>query len=495
MTSKLNRKAMVLGILSWLATVSAVAVAHGEDAKPEAGKPGGLYREQYRPQFHFTPKKGWMNDPNGMLFYQGEYHLFFQCDPDRPFNACGIKYWGHAVSSDMLHWTELDNAIEPDAIGSIWSGSGVVDWNNTTGFQAGVEKPLVCIYTSAGGQSPGSEGKPFVQSITFSNDRGRTWTKYEKNPVLNRISGENRDPKVFWHAPSKQWIMALYLEKNDYALFGSPNLKEWTRLGGLAFPGNAECPDFFELPVDGDAKNTQWVFWGANNTYLLGSFDGKAFRQESGPYQSHWGEHRYAAQTFNDMPAADGRRIQIAWMAVGDFTGMPFNQQMSVPVVLSLRTFPEGVRICTLPVKELDTLHGKRHAWKGLLRPGDNPLAEVGGDLFDIRLAVEPGKASEVGLKIRGVDVQYRVREKTLSCMGKSAPVELVDGRLTIQALVDRTSIELFAADGRVNMAYCFRPAEQDKGLTVYAKDGDASVQSLDVWELKSTWPAQSPNR
>ena len=152
-----------------------------------------LYHESWRPQFHFTPKIGWMNDPNGMLFYKGEYHLFFQCDPDRTNNPCGIKLWGHAVSSDMLHWTQLPTAIEPDSLGSIWSGSGVVDWNNTTGFQTGREKPLVCIYTTAGGQAPGSDGKPFTQSIAYSNDRGRTWTKYAKNPVLQARGG--RQPR------------------------------------------------------------------------------------------------------------------------------------------------------------------------------------------------------------------------------------------------------------------------------------------------------------
>ena len=178
-----------------------------------------LYHEQYRPQFHFTAAKGWLNDPNGLVFYQGEYHLFFQHNPK------GIKWgnmtWGHAVSANLLHWTQRDHAIFPDKLGTIFSGSAVVDWNNTAGFQTGDEKVIVCIYTSAGNTSPESKDQPFTQSIAYSNDRGRTWTKYDNNPVLKNVIGANRDPKVLWHAPSKQWIMALYIDKSDYALFAS----------------------------------------------------------------------------------------------------------------------------------------------------------------------------------------------------------------------------------------------------------------------------------
>jgi fructan beta-fructosidase len=493
-------KTVVFTIVGWLAAFAFCPAIRGEEGKTEnAAKSGGasakqeaIYRELYRPQFHFTAKRGWVNDPNGMLFYKGEYHLFFQCDPDRANNPCGIKLWGHAVGSDMLHWTQLANAIEPDSLGSIWSGSGVVDRNNTSGFQTGREKPLVCIYTSAGGQAPGSDGRPFTQSIAYSNDRGRTWTKYAKNPVLQHVAGGNRDPKVFWHAPSKQWVMALYLDGSDYGLFGSPDLKRWRRLGDVQMPGSGECPDFFALPVDGHARNQKWVFWAASNQYRLGRFDGKAFTPESAPLQSHWGKNRYAAQTFSDIPAADGRRIQIAWMNDGRYPEMPFNQQLSFPVTLTLRTFAEGVRLCTWPVKEIDNLHGKQYRWAGTLKPGQNPLADVQGELFDMRLEIESAGATEVGLNVRGVPILYNVKEQTLSCMGNSAPVQPSDGRLALNVIVDRTSIEIFAAEGRVNMAYCFLPPADNKKLAVSAKGGEATVRSLDVWELKSIW-SQSP--
>ena len=389
--------------------------------KAQPPKPEKLYDERYRPQFHFSPTKNWTNDPNGMVYYAGEYHLFFQHNPAG--RNWGNMTWGHAVSPDMFHWTQLEHAIYPDKLGTIFSGSAVVDEGNTAGFQSGKEKVLVCIYTSAGGTSAESKGQPFTQSIAYSNDRGRTWTKYAGNPVLKHIVGGNRDPKVFWHAPGKQWIMALYLDGNTYALFSSPDLKQWSKLCDVPLPGGSECPDFFELPVDGDAAKTKWVFWSANNSYLLGTFDGKTFHKEFGPLPTHYGKHRYASQTFSNLSQEDGRRIQIAWMNGAQYPNMPFNQQMSLPVSLTLRTFPEGVRLCTLPVKEVEFLRrGEKFAWQGALKPGENPLASISGELFDIQLAIEPGTAKEVRLAVRGTPIRYDVKAKRLSCLGDLGP-------------------------------------------------------------------------
>lgn len=492
----------------------AVAVVYFSDSFDSYATDGAStapYDEPLRPQFHFSPAKNWTNDPNGLVFYKGTYHLFFQHNPT------GIEWgnmtWGHAVSKDLLHWTQLDNAILPDKLGTIFSGSAVVDWNNTAGLQTGDEKTLLAIYTSAGGTSPDSQGQPFTQSLAYSNDGGWTWTKYAKNPVLKHVAGSNRDPKVIWHEPSRQWVMALYLDKNDFALFGSPNLKDWTKLCDVSVPGSTECPDFFPLLVDGDAKNVKWVFWTGNGRYLLGTFDGKTFAKEAGPLETHFGANRYAAQTYSDIPAADGRRIQIAWMAGGKYPGMPFNQQMSTPATLTLKTFPEGVRLCTLPIREIETLRGKHTPWKGTLQPGGTLTSGAVGKLFDIELRVEPGTATAVTLNVRGTPIEYNVKEKTLSCLGKSAKVDLASGVLALRVLVDRSSIEIFAADGRVNMAYCFLPPAENKSvatpgkssgeitvsngpkssvvdagnLTLSAQGGEAKA-SMDVWELKSTW-------
>ncbi len=465
-----------------------------QSAKPRAEEivSDQLYNETYRPQLHFTAQKNWLNDPNGLLYYTGEYHLFFQHNPT------GINWgnmtWGHAVSLDLVHWEQLPNAIEPDKLGTIFSGSAVVDWENTAGFQKGDEKALVTIYTAAGDTSPESKGQKFTQCIAYSTDRGRTWTKYEKNPVLPHILGGNRDPKVVWHAPTRKWIMTLYKDGNTYGFFSSPDLKTWTHLHDIAVPGCGECPDFFEMPVDGDPKKTKWVWTAANGHYLIGTFDGTKFTPETGPHQADWGANFYAVQTYSDIPPQDGRRIQIAWMRDGRYPGMPFNQQMSFPCELKLRTFPEGIRMCRLPVKEIEKLHTKRHQWRDwVLKPGENLLAGLSGELFDIRTEVKLGDTSEFGFRCRGEAIVYAANKKKLSCLGRSAELEPVSNRIKLQILLDRTSIEVFGNDGKVSMTSCFLPRSKDRPLEIFAAGGSVRILSLDIYELRSAWlPALS---
>ena len=472
----------MLGLVS--GNVDCIATSEARAAERAEGEP--FYAEQYRPQFHFTPRINWTNDPNGLVFYKGEYHLFFQHNPT------GINWgnmtWGHAVSPDLLHWQQLDHAIHPDKLGTIYSGSAVVDWDNTAGLQTGDEKTIVCIYTSAG---PGALG--FTQSMAYSNDRGRTWKKYAKNPVLEHIAGENRDPKVLWHAPSKRWIMALYLDGNNYALFSSPDVKTWSKLCDVRVPGSSECPDFFALPVDGDAAKVKWVFWTANNRYRLGDFDGKKFRAETEPLATHFGANRYAAQTYSDIPPADGRRIQIAWMSGGKYPQMPFNQQMSIPAELTLRTFPEGVRLCTLPVREVERLRqDTKVSFAGQLKPGENPLKNLRGELWDLALKVELGTAEAITLNVRGTPLQFDAKTRKLSCLGHAATIDLIDGCLALRVLVDRASIEVFTADGRTNMAFCFLPPKDNQSLALSCNGGSARIKQCDVWSMASTWPKQS---
>ena len=341
-------------------------------------KTGPLYQETYRPQFHFTAKTGWLNDPNGLVYYDGEYHLFFQ---HNPFGlTSGHLTWGHAVSRDLTHWTQIENAITPDEHGPIWSGSAAVDWNNTTGLAQGAETTLVAIYTAAGDTSPESKGQPFTQRLIYSVNRGRTWTKYAGNPVLNQLRGGNRDPKIVWHGPTKRWIMALYLDREDYGLFASPDLKTWTQFQTLTVPGASECPDFFAMPVAGETNVRRWVFTGANGHYIVGEFDGAKFTPEAGPFPADYGTNYYAVQTFSDIPAKDGRRIQIAWMNGGAYPQMPFNQQMSTPCELTLHRTPEGLRLSRWPAREIAALHGRPQTWRNLtLKPGANPLPRAVG--------------------------------------------------------------------------------------------------------------------
>ena len=451
------------------------------DREKEAGMAvDRLYDETYRPQFHFTAKQNWLNDPNGLVYYKGEYHLFYQYSAN--MTGAVPRYWVHAVSPDMVHWTQLGDAILPDELGIIFSGSAVVDWHNTAGFQTGDERVIVGIYTSA--------GDPYTQSIACSNDCGRTFTKYEKNPVLGHIIGGNRDPKVIWHTPTEEWVMALYLEGHDYALFGSTNLKEWTRLCDVAMPGTEECPDFFELPVDGDPQDTRWVFWGGNGNYYLGTFDGTVFKPEVGPIASHCGGNSYAAQTWSDIPDDDGRRLQIAWMIHGQYPDMPFNQQMTFPVELTLRRTPAGPRLCSRPVKEIAGLHKKKHAWADtVVTPGENLLADLSGDLFEIRAEIEPAGATQVGFILRGEDVTYDAAAATISCLGHTAPLPAEGGRIKLHILLDRASIEVFGNDGLISMPTCFLPDPASTSLGIYTVGGDANLVTLEVYELESAWP------
>jgi len=395
--------------------------------------------------------------------------------------------WGHAISTNLLHWKQLAHAIEPDELGTIFSGSAVVDWNNTSGLQTGDENVLVAFYTAAGKFA--KPEKPFTQCIAYSNDRGRTWVKYKNNPVIGHIRADNRDPKVIWYEPTKTWIMALYLNKNDFVLMSSKNLKEWNKLQDIVLPGSGECPDFFPLEVDGDPGNIRWVFWGANGRYLLGSFDGQKFTSETEALSSVVGQY-YAAQTYSDIGDSDGRRIQIAWMRKGKFPDMPFNQQMSIPCEITLRKLPEGIRLCRVPVREVKKLRGRKYSFRPVtLMPAENILSKISGELFKIQCEVEPAGTEEFGFTLRGTPLVYNVKDQTLICRDKKGEVKLLDGKVKLQILIDRTSIEIFANDGRQSMFLCFPLDCENKSLEVFTRGGPANIRGLKVWKLKSIWP------
>jgi sucrose-6-phosphate hydrolase SacC (GH32 family) len=284
--------------------------------------------------------------------------------------------------------------------------------------------------------------------------------------------------------------MTLYKDKNDYAFFSSPDLKTWTHLHDITVPDCGECPDFFPLAVDGDRSKGKWVWTAANGRYLVGTFDGSRFTPEAGPRQVDYGKNYYAVQTYSDIPESDGRRIQIAWMSGGKYPGMPFNQQMSFPCELELRSTRNGARLFRTPVKEIETLHGDVKEWSDLtLKPGDNPLAGLAGDLFDIRAEIEPGDAQAFGFKCRGEPVTVALKERKLTCLGAAADLEPVKGRVQLQVLVDRTSLEVFGNDGRVSLTSCFLPKADNRSLEVFATGGAVKVVSLRVYPLRSAWP------
>ena len=443
-----------------------------------------VYKEKLRPQLHFTSRRGWNNDSNGMVYYDGEYHLFYQHNP-YGWNW-GNMTWGHAVSTDMIHWTELGDAIHPDRLGTIFSGSAVVDVNNTAGFQTSDEKVIVCIYTSAGGRNPMSKGQPFTQSIAYSNDRGRTWTVYEGNPILGHINGGNRDPKVIWHTPTAQWVMALYLDDRDMAFFTSKDLKSWEFQSKIKC--FHECPELFALPVDGDKDNEKWILYGGSGEYLVGHFDGKEFKSESDAIRFHYGNCFYASQTFTNIPKSDGRRIQIAWGRV-KMPDMPFNQMMLFPVTLTLRKTEDGPRMRAEPIREIGRLHGSSQRWRNkILKPQDNLLSDLSGELFHIRAVLRIGDALETGFVIRETPVVYNIEKQELSCQGNKASLKPVDGKIHLELLVDRTSIEIFGNGGRVYMPIGVILADNSKSLDIFTKGGNTEVESLEIRKLNTAW-------
>lgn len=425
-----------------------------------------LYHEALRPQFHFTAPRGWNNDPNGLVAYKGEYHLFYQ---HNPFGwSWGNMHWGHAVSRDLVHWKALDEALYPDELGTMFSGSAVVDENNTAGLQKGSEKTLVAFYTAAGGDDPLSKGKKFSQCMAYSNDRGRTWTKYENNPVLPHIVGGNRDPKVLWYAPENKWLMALYLDQSDFAIFESKNLKSWNQLSKVTIPGTSECPEFFEIPVEG-TKETRWIFYGGNGRYLIGKFDGKDFTTESGPYELNHGNCFYASQTYN-LPPSDKRRILVPWGQI-NIPGMPFNQMIGLPVELKLRQSSEGLRLSALPVDELKKLRGRS------IDPSRGGASEL-----EIEATFAGDEPFE--LNLHGALVRYSPENREISCLGKKTHVSR-SGQVQLRALVDRVSIDLFINEGEVYMPMGFIPKAGAGTVSV----SEAGRKSLQMWELKSAVP------
>ncbi len=447
-----------------------------------------LYKETYRPQYHFSAKEGWINDPNGLVFYKGEYHLFFQHNPFGTDH--GNMTWGHAISKDLVHWEQLENKLLPDEMGTMFSGSAVVDWNNTTGFQTGDEKVLVAIYTAAGGTSPESEGQPFTQCLAYSNDRGRSWTKYQGNPVLENLAKGNRDPKVFWHKATQRWIMTLFMKEDcHFAFFSSPDLKTWRHLQDMETEGTRECPDFFEIAIDGDTANKKWVWTGANGCYFIGSFDGYSFTPESELLTADWGNNFYAVQTYSDIPEEDGRRIQIAWMwrKEGQYPDMPFNHQMNFPNELLLKTSSRGIRLVRQPIKEIEGLYNKTHSFNNLsLEPSQNPLANIDTDLIDMSFELELGTASGFTLNIRGTEISYNAKTKELSCLDKIAVLGRANNYVQLRLLLDRTSIELFVNEGETCMSFCFLHEGSELSMTV--PDGKAQLRVLVVHELNSAW-------
>jgi fructan beta-fructosidase len=460
-----------------------------------------LYEEKLRPQFHFSAQRGWVNDPNGLVYYDGEFHLFYQANPfgwDHSRNDYN-KTWGHAVSRDLVHWVELPAAINPDHLGSIYSGSAVVDHHNTTGFKKGNEAPIIAVYTSAGTRNRWSLGKPFTQSIAYSNDRGRTFKSYENNPVQGNIGYINRDPKAFWYEPLEKWVIVLYLDHGAFVFFTSEDLTSWEKqstlniedFGVKEIAAFEDCPELFQLPVEGDPNLTKWVLYAGSGDYILGDFNGKSFIPETGLIKYNYGDCFYASQTFNDVPESDGRRIQIAWGTV-DFPGMPFNQMMTFPVSLTLRTTFRGIRMYANPVKEIEQLYSKVIERNNIqTSPGDNLLEDYPGGSYDVEIIMPSRIKAKIQFEANGKEIIFDIYEQKII----SDDIEIViphkgNSEWNVRLLVDVKSIELFFNDGEIYVPLRIEGNVDTQSISV-TTDEVIIIHSLKVRTLNSIWSDQ----
>ena len=502
---------------------------------------------QYRPKWHYSAERNWLNDPNGLVYSNGVYHLFYQHNPHG--DEWGNMSWGHATSTDLRHWEEQPVAIPCDEQEAIFSGSAVVDVHNTSGFGVGAAPPLVAIYTSAYAPASPLAGRQ-AQSLAYSTDDGVTWTKYAGNPVLDRASTDFRDPKVFWHDgdAGSYWVMvAVEALNHEVVLYKSADLLSWEHLSTFG-PANAtggvwECPDLFELPVDGDASNTRWVLvvnlspgsiaGGSGGQYFIGTFDGVTFRSETTVTEGmqaddsrmadygwlDWGRDYYAAVSFSNVP--HGRRLMIGWMNNWQYAAATPSDgwRSAMSLVRVVKLVSRGGR----PLLVQEALGPFGNQGTELFALDRQPLAEgvtwlpaeACGDVLRIDAEFEPGAASRVGLVLRAggelggasgsrsgpgagarIVLAYDCLTAELSldrtesgnvgfheafASVERVAVSLEDGRLRLRVFLDRCSVEVFAQDGLATITDLVFPAHSGTAVGLLAEGDGGTLASLTV--------------
>jgi fructan beta-fructosidase len=480
----------------------------------------------WRPAYHFTPPKNWTNDPNGLIYYEGEYHLFYQHNPYE--NKWGHMSWGHAVSKDLVKWEHLPIAIPEDSVW-IFSGSVVVDKNNSSGFQQGNEPCMVALYTA-----DYHDGKKEAQYLAYSNDRGRTWMKYAGNPVIDLQMIDFRDPHVIWHEKTQKWVMSVVFPKEfKVVFFTSQNLKEWTRAGEFGNQGEVrkiwECPALIEIPIDGNAQNTKWLLFVSTSgvmdnftgmQYFVGEFDGTTFKNDNSPETKlyvDFGKDFYAAIPYTDAP--DNQKILLGWMSnwqyAGDIPTFPWKGQMNVPRSLSLKQTSEGLRLFQQPISMLKPKKDYQ-----VFEKSDFVLSkdkEINGssifakNSYMVEVEFEVKSAKKFGVKIAqlkdkkddkkfvqetivGYDVRkqqlYLDRTKSGMIIHKDFPsVEIADMKMQgktvkMKILVDKNSVEVFGNDGRITISDLIFPEENANIFSLFTNGGKVKVKLLKISDL-----------
>ncbi|MYQ75791.1 MULTISPECIES: glycoside hydrolase family 32 protein [unclassified Streptomyces] len=482
--------AMALGLTPLL---SASPASAGEVWNyPEFPYQPTTYTEAYRGQFHFSSQQGWMNDPNGLVYANGEYHFFYQHNPHGL--AWDTMHWGHATSKDLVHWTQKPIALEPDVHpGTLFSGGGVVDKDNTSGLKTGADDPIVVFANTDG------------VSVYYSNDNGKTFQAYDKGRKRITIPVQSRDPKVAWDAAHKQWVMVVWSENdadnhgNGVEIYTSPNLLDWTHSSRYSAEWLFECPDLFQVPVDGDPNRKKWVLTTASGKYVVGDFDGTGFHADNPTPQpmdfgtAYAGGTFYAAETFQNAP--DGRVVQMAWQ--GGNVGTTWTGNATFPAQLGLISTPEGLRITRTPVDELSSLASGGKTWKkqNVKEGGANPFKGVRADTYELSATVDVSKSTArkiaFGLHVRSDNSADRtvVYDKAAGTLD-GHPVGLENGKLKLRLLVDRGQLEVFADGGTYSLSdnVNFDSGADSQGIRLYAEGGTAKLDSAVFRRLDSSW-------
>jgi sucrose-6-phosphate hydrolase SacC (GH32 family) len=476
---------------------------------------------------------GWLNDPNGMVYYEGEWHMHFQHFAKG--NASGPKSWGNAVSTDLIHWQQLPHAINPypnvklpqGGIHAIWSGSAVVDELNALSKQKGDVKTLFAIYTAT--HADAEKKSSFFQAAAFSIDKGRTWTKInDGKPIIDHQpdgEGGQRDPRIFYYAPGKYYVVIMMVGGKERAvrLWKSTDLMNWEKLCDIPNKA-AECIDMYTLPLDGDKNKMRWVIADAGTRYEVGDFDGQKWtgnETTANNTRFDYGDCYYAAQVFNQAP--DGRIVHIGWLQSKLYSPfieakMPFTQQMSIPAEITLRTTPEGIRMFRNPVKEIEKLYAKTDTFEKLPAKELNAkLTALSPELIDMTLECAP--AGNFTLNVRGCKINYDALKKEFNFTNadreagereslkkmpqakqkpvkqnyfRAIPAPAVNNIIKLRVLVDRASLELFVNDGQAAASFVVVPDPKDRSLSITAGES-VTIHTLAVHELKSIWQRTTP--
>ncbi len=478
------------------------------------------YEQIYRPQVHFTPGRNWMNDPNGLVYFDGRYNLFFQYNPYG--TRWGHMSWGHAVSRDLLHWRQLPVAIPEGRHSMIFSGSAVVDWHDTSGFGVGGRPPLVAIYTANPRGGPGLQ----TQNLAYSTDGGMHWTKYAGNPVLNIGLRNFRDPKVFWYAPRHEWVMVVSrAAQRRVSFYVSPNLKTWTHTGEFGPAGDAsgvwECPDLFALPVENRPGEVRWVLkvdaqqhrpgTGGGGQVFIGRFNGRTFKASSPRAQPlDLGEDYYASTSWSDLPVGQPRVIMLGWMDnwlyAQNAPTSPWRGAMAFPRRLALRLQDGTYHLMQRPIAELEQLRGASRRLAAFVAPHGRTLLSVParGAAHEIRALIRVGRRGRFIFTIgsgdgRVVRVGYDAAREQFSVVRAGhyrfshlfdsrnvAALSSSNGTIELNLIIDRSSVEAFVDHGELTAAEQMFP--RGGAYTVTVRSSGSRVEWMRIWDLHSIW-------